>query len=53
MNMMQTALLASSLILAGIAVSAQSIPEKAGMNSAFGIAPKTQDPRLCHACRAK
>lgn len=43
MNLMQTALLASSLILAGIAVSAQSISEKAGMNSALGIAPKTQD----------
>ncbi len=43
MIVMNTILLASSLIVLGMAVSAQSIPEKTGVNSALGIAPKTRD----------
>lgn len=43
MIMMKTILLASSLIVLGMAVSAQSFPERTGVNSALGIAPKTQD----------
>lgn len=39
----KTVLLASSLIVLGMAVSAQSVPEKTGVNAALGIAPKTQD----------
>ena len=41
--MMKTILLASSLIVLGMAVSAQSITEKTGVNAALGIAPNTQD----------
>lgn len=39
--MIHSVLLASSLIVLAMAASAQSIPEKTGVNSALGIAPKT------------
>lgn len=41
--MIHSFLLASSLIVLAMAASAQSIPEKTGVNSALGIAPKTED----------
>jgi putative membrane protein len=40
---MKTLLLASTALLAATAAFAQSVPEKTGVNSALGIAPKTQD----------
>ncbi|TBR23570.1 MAG: DUF4142 domain-containing protein [Reyranella sp.] len=41
---MRTLLVAvSALLLASVAAVAQSLPEKAGVNSALGVAPKTQD----------
>jgi putative membrane protein len=43
MLMMKSFLLASSLIVLAMAASAQSIPEKMGVNSALGVAPKTED----------
>jgi putative membrane protein len=40
---MKILILASSIVLLASAAFAQSVPEKAGVNSALGIAPKTQD----------
>src|ERR1043165_9720306 len=40
---MKISMLASAAILLAGAAFAQSMPEKAGVNSALGIAPKTQD----------
>ena len=40
---MKTFLLALTALLVATAAFAQSVPEKTGVNSALGIAPKTQD----------
>jgi putative membrane protein len=40
---MKTLLLASTALLVATAAFAQSVPEKTGVNSDLGIAPKTQD----------
>lgn len=40
---MKTLLLASTALLVATAAFAQSVPEKTGVNSALGIAPKTED----------
>jgi putative membrane protein len=40
---MKLLILASSLVFLASAALAQSVPEKAGVNSALGVAPKTQD----------
>ena len=40
---MKTFLLASTALLVATAAFAQSVPEKTGVNSALGVAPKTQD----------
>lgn len=40
---MKTLLLASTALLVATAAFAQSVPEKTGVNSALGVAPKTQD----------
>jgi putative membrane protein len=40
---MKLLILASSIVFFASAAFAQSVPEKAGVNSALGIAPKTQD----------
>ena len=40
---MKLLILASSIVFLASAAFAQSVPEKAGVNSALGIAPKTQD----------
>lgn len=40
---MKLLILASSLVFLASAAFAQSVPEKAGVNSALGIPPKTQD----------
>jgi putative membrane protein len=40
---MKLLILASSIVFLASAAFAQSVPEKAGVNSTLGIAPKTQD----------
>jgi putative membrane protein len=42
-NNMKALLLASTALLLATAAFAQSVPEKTGVNTALGIAPKTQD----------
>jgi hypothetical protein len=40
---MKLSIFASSIVFLASAAFAQSVPEKAGVNSTVGIAPKTQD----------
>jgi putative membrane protein len=40
---MKALLLASTFVLVAVGALAQSVPEKTGINSALGVAPKTQD----------